>query len=161
MIYLSYNAVSSNTYDIVAKSVNRALLPTLTKRELSIPGKHGTYDFGNNTYQNRIITVNMQYIGASFNNLRLNARNIASWLSQETYKELIFSDEPDKFYYAKIYGQVALENLLRLGKATIQFECQPHALLVVTSAEEIYLDDDLPLDMDLILDSGDDYTISL
>ena len=148
-------------FQLIFKSIDRPILPTMRKREMVIPGKNGVYDFGDNTYDSRIISVLIQYIGASFNDLRLRARDIASWLSKNSYRELIFDDEPDKYYLAKIYGQVSLENLLALGKATIQFECQPFALYVVTSAEDIYLDDGIPLDADIILDSGDDYTISL
>ena len=162
MITVGFNALDSYAnFKIIAKSVDRPILPSMRKREMVIPGKQGVYDFGLNTYDNRIISVAIQYVGTSFNDLRLRARGIAAWLSQTSYKELIFSDEPDKYYLAKIYDPVGLENFFRLGKATIHFECQPHALYVVTSAEDIYLDDDIPLDSDIILDSGDDYKISL
>jgi len=162
MITVGFDALDSYAdFQIIAKSVDRPILPALRKREMAIPGKHGVYDFGLNTFDSRIISVLIQYIGATFNDLRLQARDIAAWLSQTSYKELIFSDEPDKYYLAKIYDPVGLENFFRLGKATIQFECQPHALYVVTSAEDVDLDDDVPLDSDLILDSGDDYLISL
>ena len=155
------NTHSYNQFDIIFKSINRPILPALHKREMMIPGKHGAYDFGGNTYGNRIISVLVQYIGASLNDLRLHARDIAAWLSQKSYMELIFDDEPDKYYLAKIYDPVGLENFFRLGKATIQFECQPFALYVVTSAEDVYLDDTVPLDSDILLNPGDDYHISL
>jgi len=162
MITFSFNSIDSYAdFQIVSKSVDRPILPSLTKREISVPGKQGTYDFGGGTYENRIVSVDIQFVGTSFNDLRLRARNIAAWLSQTTYKELIFLDEPDKFYLARIYDPVSLENFFRLGKATVQFECRPFAMCVVTSAEDVYLDDDLPLDSDILLDSGDDYTISL
>lgn len=162
MITVEYNVLDSYAdFQIIAKSVNRPILPALRKREMVIPGKQGVYDFGLNTFDNRIISVALQYVGATFNDLRLRARDIAAWLSQTSYKELIFSDEPDKYYLAKIYNAVDLENFFRLGKATIQFECQPFALYVVTSAEDVDLDDTVPLDSDILLDSGDDYTIHL
>ena len=162
MITVGYDGLDSYTdFQIIAKSVDRPILPALRKREMAIPGKHGTYDFGGNTFDSRAITVQLSYIGTSFNELRLRARDIAAWLSQTSYKELIFSDEPDKYYLAKIYDPVGLENFFRLGKATIQFECQPFALYVVTSAEDVYLDDTVPLDSDILLNPGDDYTIHL
>ena len=147
-------------FQLIFKSIDRPILPTMRKREMVTPGKHGTYDFGLNTYDKRIISVLIQYVGATLGDLRLHARDIAAWLSQTSHKELIFSDEPDKYYLAKIYDPVGLENFFLLGKATIQFECQPFALYVVTSAEDVYLDDGVPLDSDLILDAGDDYKIS-
>jgi predicted phage tail component-like protein len=141
MIGFEYNGAHSYTdYNIIAKSVNRPILPALIKRELTIPGKHGTYDFGDNTYENKIITVSIHYVGTSFNGLRLHARDIAAWLSQTVYKVLIFDDEPDKYYLAKIYNSVGLENFLRLGKASLQFECLPFAHYQVTSGEDIILE---------------------
>ena len=162
MISFEYNAIDGyDDFAIIAKSVNRPLLPTLRKREIAVPGKHGTYDFGDNVYDDRIISVAISYIGTSFNELRLRARDISAWLSQTSYKELIFSDEPDKYYLAKIYNTAGLETFFRLGKATIQFECQPFALYVVTSSEDVYLDDGVPLNSGILLDPGNDYTIHL
>ena len=162
MIGFEYNGTHSyDAYGIYIKSSNRSILPALRKREIMISGKHGTYDFGENTYDNRIVSVDIAYIRDTLNDLRLHARDIAAWLSQTSYKELIFDDEPDKYYLAKIYNDIGLETLYTLGEATIQFECQPFALYVVTSAEDIYLDDTVPLDSDILLDSGDDYTYTL
>lgn len=128
MITFSYNGISSRTYNIVAKSVNRPILPILRRRELTIPGKHGVYDFGNNTFEKRIIEVEIKYIGTSFNELRTRARTIASWLSGfNGSKNLIFSDENDKYYVAKIYSEIGLANLFKIGESTIIFECEPFA----------------------------------
>jgi len=147
MIGFTYNSLHSyDDYNIVAKSVNRPILPALRKRELIIPGRHGTYDFGGNTYDNRLVSVLLQYIGSTFFDLRSRARDIAAWLSQTSYKELSFDDEPDKYYLAKVYDQVELETFLRSGKATINFECQPFAYYVETNTEETVLDSDIPLD---------------
>lgn len=162
MITIEYDGLDSyDDFQITCTSADRPTLPVKRKREIAIPGKQGSYDFGGDTYSNRVISVAIQYVGASFNDLRLRARDIAAWLSKMSYRKLIFSDEPDKYYLAKIYSAVGLEYLLKVGRATIQFECQPHALYVVTSAEDVDLDDDVPLDSDIILDSGNDYTISL
>ena len=155
------NKHSLSDFKLVLQSLSRPVLPALRKRELAIPGKHGVYDFGGNTFYTRTISVLLQYLGASIEDLRLEFRDVAAWLTSSEYLPLIFDDEPDKYYLAKIYDPVALESLYRVGKATVQFECQPFALYVVTSAEDIYLDSDVPLDSDVILDSGDNYTISL
>ena len=162
MITVGYDALDSYAdFQVIAKSVDRPILPSMRKREMAIPGKHGTYSFDGNTYDSRIISILIQYIGATFNDLRLRARDIAAWLSQTSYKELIFSDEPDKYYLAKIYDPASLENFFRLGKSEIHFDCQPFALYVVTSAEDVYLNDGVPLDSDILLNPGDDYTIHL
>jgi predicted phage tail component-like protein len=161
MYGFTFNSIDSSDYGVYMLSKNRALLPSMRKREIVIPGRHGTYDFSDNTYDNRLIEVEINYLGSDFNDMRLTARDIAAWLSQQDYCKLQFDDESDKYYLAKIYDAIGLENIQINGKATLVFECQPHALSIVTTAEDIYLDSDVALDMDLILDSGDDYIISL
>jgi predicted phage tail component-like protein len=104
------------------------MLPVLRKRELVIPGKHGTYDFGDNTFEKRIIEVELKYIGTSFAELRTRARQIAYWLSGFSgTKNLVFSDETDKYYVGKIYSEIGLQNLFLIGEATVQFEVEPFA----------------------------------
>ncbi len=139
MITFTYNGISSRTYGIVAKSVNRPILPALRKREVAIPGKHGTYDFDDNTFEKRIIEVELRYIGTSFNDLRVRARAIASWLSGlGGERNLVFSDETDKYYVAKIYSEIGLANLFKIGQATILFECQPFAYALPCAYDVAY-----------------------
>lgn len=136
MIGFSYNAIHSRTYNITAKSVNRPLLPVLRKRELTIPGRHGVYDFTDNTFDKRIIEVEMKYIGTSFAELRTRARSIAAWLSGfNNSKNLIFDDETDKYYLAKIYSEIGLQNLFKTGEASIIFECAPFAYSITERTE--------------------------
>lgn len=138
MIGFTYNSKHSyNDYGIIAKSVNRPLLPNLIKKEVITSGKSGSWDFNSNQYENRIITVDISNIETSIENLRINARNLASWLSQTSYKQLIFDDEPTKYYLAKVYSAVDFENIKRLGKGKITFECQPFAISTVAKSQTI------------------------
>ncbi len=151
MIGFTYNGTHSSEYGIVAKTVNRPILPTLRKRELVVPGKHGTYDFNDNTFENRIIEVELRYIGTSFEELRTRSREIAYWLSgYSEEKNLIFDDEDDKWYVAKIYSTVGLTNLFKLGETTIQFECEPFAYATLDEYDETYE-----------YDTGEDYDSGL
>ena len=150
MIYFTYNNISSMTYGIVAKSVNRPILPVLRRRELIIPGKHGAYDFADNTYERRIIEVELKYVGTSFTEFRIRARQIAYWLSGYSgTKNLIFSDETDKWYVAKIYSEIGLQNLFRIGTCTIQFECESFAY-----ADLAEYDEDIEYDTGYEYDEG-------
>lgn len=128
MIGFTYNSIHSSTYGIVAKTINRPILPSLRKQELVIPGKHGVYNFGDETFDKRIIDVEIKYIGTSFEELRTRAREIADWLNAYSgTKNLKFDDETDKYYIAKIYSSIGLQNLFKVGETTIQFECNPFA----------------------------------
>ena len=139
MITFTYNSINSSVHGIVAKTVDRPMLPVLRKRELVIPGHSGTFDFGDNQFDKRIIQVDLKYVGTSFTELRSRARQIAYWLSGYSgNKNLVFSDEPDKWYTAKIYSEIGLQNLFLLGQTTIQFECQPFAYATLSAYDVTY-----------------------
>jgi len=133
----TFNGIHSSVYSIVAKSTNRSLFPAQRKRELDIAGRHGTIDFEDNKYENRIVEVAIKYIGNSYTELRSRARNIAAWLSQNERKQLIFDDETGKYYMARLYNSSALETLFLVGQATLQFECEPFAYSTSETEENV------------------------
>lgn len=123
----TFDGTHCSTFGLVANT-KRSLLPALRKRELTIPGKHGSYNFSDNKYENRQIEVNVKYKSGSMASLRASARNIAAWLSSTgDYLRLIFDDEPDKYYLAKLYSEIGLQTLIHTGEATLLFECEPFA----------------------------------
>jgi len=151
MIGFTYNGIHSRTYDIVAKTISRPILPILRRRELMIPGKHGTYSFNDEVFDKRIIEIELRYIGTSFAELRTRARQIAYWLSGYSgTKNLIFDDENDKWFVAKIYSEIGLTNLFKLGEATIIFECEPFAYATLGQYDVTYE-----------YDTGEDYDSGL
>jgi len=161
MLGFVYGNKHSSDFSIIAKSVNRPILPALRKRELIVPGRHGTYDFGNNTYDNRSISVLLQYVGKSFNDLRIRARDIAAWLSSLAYAALTFDDETDKYYLAKCYDALELETLFRSGAATVQFECQPFALYQESSGEDLTWGTALPWGSEYTWDNLAQHTVAV
>lgn len=101
-------------------------MPGSISREISIPGNHGTYDQYNSILENRILEVEIAYKGTSLNNLRTKSRSIASWLNTLTgCKTLTFDDETTRPYNARLFDEIALQNLFLLGQTTLQFECEP------------------------------------
>lgn len=123
-------------FNIITKTIDRPILPQKRKNELVIPGRNGSYDFSNDTYDDLLIPVLLQYVGTSFQDLKSQIRSIAVWLNQTDYSQLIFDDEPDKYYLAKVYDKISSESLLELipaGKATVNFSCHPFAY----GAEEV------------------------
>jgi len=132
----SLDGVSSETFSIVSKSVKRPLLPAMKVKRLNINGVSGAYDFGDDEYSLRTITMKIAYIGTSYEELRSRARTIAAWLSTPTWKQLIINDETDKYYLVKITSEVDLKSLFELGRADVKFDCQPFALSVTGQTEE-------------------------
>lgn len=125
MIGFTFSNTHSSDLNIYALSINRTLAPELRRNEFVIPGMHGTLDYGMNTYEKRYIPVELNLIKNSMQDLRLQAREVARWLSRESM--LIFDDEPDKAYQAKVYENIEIEQITTTGKSVVTFECQPFA----------------------------------
>ena len=128
MIYgFSFNNRHSSEFEIFMKSDDRTLLPAKTQAAYMIPGRDGTYDSSDFDYQNRIITVQIAFFGSEndMESLRKKVRDIAKWLSGQG--NLIFDDEPDKAYTAKVTSGISLSQIVRQGQATVSFDCQPFA----------------------------------
>lgn len=135
MVGFSFKNIHSSSLKIVARNIDRSVIPELRKNEFAIPGRHGTIDFGNNTYENRPITAEIGvFENQSMEDFRANIRDIARWLSGKG--PLIFDDEPNKVYQASVYNYVGIdpfeeENYIidpfSAGTIFVTFECQPFA----------------------------------
>lgn len=111
------------TYGIRAVS-HDVLLPRLRERRLVVPGRDGSWDFGARRYEDRVIRVECDTrrgLG------RGEIRELAHLLSRKG--RLVLWDEPEKEYVARVYEDVALEYLGRVGHAfTLVFLCEPFAI---------------------------------
>lgn len=129
-----FNGIESSTFKLVCKSVNRSLLPAVKLRRIEMPGMSGVYDLDANgvdyEYEIRTITMLIQYIGTSYTELRTRAREIAAWLNTQGFAQLIINDETDKYYLAKVTGEINLDTMCESGSAEISFDCQPFAYSV-------------------------------
>lgn len=119
----------SSDFDMYVKSIDRTVKPTMNSSEITIPGRHGSYDNNiNNTYSPRDIKVKCGSLkNKDWYELRKNIRILAAWLNGSGI--LIFDDEPDKMYNAKIYEAMSLEQveLYPGGTFDVTFHCQPFA----------------------------------
>lgn len=133
-----FNEVESSSFNLVCKSVKRPLLPAVKVRRVELTGISGVYDFDDDgiEYDMRSITMKIQYIGTSYEELRTRARQIAAWLSTSTWAKLRIHDEDDKYYLAKVTGEIDLDNLWESGSADVEFDCQPFAYSVTEEVEE-------------------------
>ena len=129
MIGVKFRNVHSSTFKVGAKTVDRSLAPEMRKNEFVVPGRHGTIDYGLNTYEKRKIPVKITtFDNATFEDLRESARDLAYWLSGKG--PLIFDDEPDKLYNASVYEAISIQQIyecLPVGELDVVFECQPFA----------------------------------
>jgi len=120
-----FNNRHSSEFRVVAKSDDRTLLPEKRRNEFIIPNRDGALDFGNNTFEKRIITIRLSLLAKTLEELRSSARAAAKWLAGEGY--LIFDDEPNKAYRAKVYQPLSITQLVNVGETSVPFECGPFA----------------------------------
>jgi len=134
-----FNEIESSDYNLVCKSVKRPLLPAVKIRRLDLPGISGVYDFDTEDveYSMRPLTMKIQYIGTSYEELRSRARSIAAWLSTNSWAKLRIHDEDDKYYLAKVTGELNLTSLWESGTADINFDCQPFAYSVTEVSHSV------------------------
>lgn len=124
-----FNNTESSTYGLICKSVKRPLLPAAKVRRIETENSSGAYDVDDESvdYGLRQLTMKIQYIGTSYEELRTSARSIAAWLSCRTWAPLQIHDEDDKYYLAKVTDAIDLNTLWESGSADVVFDCQPFA----------------------------------
>jgi len=131
----TFNGVSSESFNLITKSIKRPLLPERKNNGVELDGISGIFDYpDSNEYKPRKIVMKSSYIGDSFEDLREKARFIAAWLSTKIWAPLIINDEPDRYYLAKVNDEIDLNSLLESGTFEVTFICQPFAFSVVESS---------------------------
>ena len=115
----------SADFNMAMEYAHRPLLPALNRNDYKITGRHGTVDFGSETYNTRPITVDICFIGKNVHDLQALARDVAFWLSGKGI--LYFDDEPNRAYDAVVYNQIDTQQIIRTKRAQVVFECQPFA----------------------------------
>lgn len=121
----SYNDTLSSTFGIFCEMESHSILPAMRQYTQEIPGYDGVIDYQIGGYGTRIISVPLFYTG-NFKDLRLNREKIIAWLAGDGKpKKLIFGNEPNKYYLAKIYSEINLSNSSDRKIGTIEFECNP------------------------------------
>lgn len=127
MLGLTFNNIHSSAQGVYWRSGDRSLLPAKRVVRYEVPGRDGYYESNEGTYDNRLISGTISFLGTDrdYPTLRAKARLVAQWLAGEG--PLVFDDEPDKAYTAKVIDGVSLEQLVRSGSCEVTFDCAPFA----------------------------------
>ena len=110
-----FKGKSSEEFKIIVNSLPSISKPTLRVEEIEIDGVDGTRyeDLGYGSYDKKIkITITED-----------NIDSLIGWLKGEG--DLILSNEPDKYYKAKIIDQVNFSRLMKYEPTEITFRVQP------------------------------------
>lgn len=125
-----FKHVSADSVGILGAGRVRVLLPGTSIVEYAVPGRNGTLYYGEGTKEPFDLEVPIILKRTEDKTVREIVRDVALFLQGSG--SLIFDDEPDKEYEARVVQQVDLRELTEFGKATVVFRCQPIARSVAT-----------------------------
>lgn len=96
--------------------------PELRETEEDIDGRPGVIDYGTE-WRKRTLTLRID-VTPDNDPFKKRQSAIYNWLKPTIgYSPLIFSDVPDRTYYAKITGSLGAEQFGRYGEFTLTFKC--------------------------------------
>lgn len=134
MIGFKYDGRHSDTLGVLMTAKRVPLVPPLSENFEEIPGKDGVWDFGVQ-YGARPIEIDCSMIGGDVTDLKAKLRSLAGFFNPRLgARPLIFDDEPDKQYFARLTGQLPLEQIGALGSFTLQLTCPDPFLYSVEEA---------------------------
>lgn len=99
------------------------LMPDLRARKVTVPLRHGAYDYGAKYYDERAIQITCVTTKVLD---REDVREIAYLLSKKA--QIRFWTEPEKYYIGRVYAAPTLEQLRKVGnRFDMTFICEPFA----------------------------------
>lgn len=114
-----FKDVSSESFNIIVNSLPPITKPAMRVEETEIDGVDGMIfeDLGYESYEKTIeITITEN-----------NIDELIHWLNGEGH--LVLSNEPDKYYKAKIIEQIDFERLMKYEPVEVTFMVQPYKYL--------------------------------
>lgn len=125
MYGFKFKGEHSSKYSVYFKSTNRTILPPVRKSSYIIPQRNGDLTNIISVYDTRTISIQVFVSQTNLLKLREKLRDIAFWL--QGHGELVFDDEPDKIYDARIEESLDLSQVAYSGEFIVNFICQPFA----------------------------------
>lgn len=103
------------------------LLPAIRPRKVTVPFRHGAYDYGAKYYDERTLTLNcVTLMQHSETEARAFLREIAYVLSKKD--KIRLWNEPDKYYVGQIENEISFTQHRDVANAfDIEFTCEPFA----------------------------------
>ncbi|ATW24180.1 distal tail protein Dit [Candidatus Formimonas warabiya] len=118
----TFNGIHSSTFGLSVLSKEDPVLPPIKDYKEEIPGMDGAWDFGCD-YGPRPLAYVIAFKKDSRPDIRSAIRQIAAWLNPKAgSKPLIDDEEPDKYYMARVTGNIPLEHLMNTYReVTVNF----------------------------------------
>jgi len=127
------NSHSYINFGLTMLSKKRIVLPESADEYIDIPGRDGSILFPG-ALKDRIEEIEFTMPSNTLPELRKLSRRVAAWLYSPMWEALIFDDEPDLYYMAKVANQLDLEQTVAVGRFSVQFRYNPVALSITGDA---------------------------
>lgn len=114
-----FKGISSTNYFDVGR-IQRSLLPPITRNTQQIPGRPGEIPISTQLGM-RKFTVPIRVKKDKIEDLDTAIRTISGWLYSDTPQEFILAKEPNLYYMAYLEGETDLEEIVTVGKGTLNF----------------------------------------
>jgi predicted phage tail component-like protein len=119
----TFGGVHSDAFSLLVNKKNVPITPPIENRLQEISGFDGAWDYGI-SYSPREIDIDCTILADSKEDLKNKIRKLAGLLNPRLgSRPLIFDDEPDKQYFARLSNQIPLDQLGAFGTFTLQFVC--------------------------------------
>lgn len=118
----NFKGLTCDSQGLKERNPIHTILPPIEAKTIELPSMHGGFDFGRR-YGMREIEIEVYLTSTSYENMRTKVRDIAKWLNSSKLEKLYFSDEPDKYYMARLVDSSVLDELYLYGETTLKFLC--------------------------------------
>ncbi|WP_027631919.1 distal tail protein Dit [Clostridium hydrogeniformans] len=116
-----WKGIHSSDKNLKIVSLPAISTPEVRENKIIVPGRDGYLTNTDNNYEGELKSVEYDYFDNEFDNIK-------SWLSGNS--KVIFSNEPDRYYKARVINKITLEQVLKkFHGGIVQFDCQPFGYL--------------------------------
>ncbi|SFR16768.1 distal tail protein Dit [Desulfoscipio geothermicus] len=123
---ITFKGVHANAYKLAVRIKKWAMVPSLSEKYVSVPGRHGSYLFPGKR-NDLLIDLECGYVGNNREDMHAKGLEIKAWLYSEERDVLSFDVLPGKHFVGKPEGEIDLEPFFALGRFDITFRCEPFA----------------------------------
>jgi phage-related protein len=149
---------------IVLAGSQEPVLPSTRDRVVTIPGRHGAYDFGGELDVRDFEIKCVLKSQSTLEETQRKVREITSLLVEGNGRprtvSLRYDYEPDKEYSVRYSGSLAIERIIRMGKFTLPMTAFDPYAYHTTSTEEIVMDSDTSVMSDVLLDAEYSFNVT-
>lgn len=142
---VTVDGVASTTIDgLICERVTRRLVGTDRSVTREVAGMEGAWRFPDKRGL-RTITLDMAVVADSFPYVRRETlREVANWVDNPDYVQLIISDEPGVYNKAFLANEPDIEEWRELGTFQLEFMAQPYSFSIDTTEETLALSPSIP-----------------